>query len=65
MAKLAGNIAMTGNRFTVQNDTAANAGMIPVGVLWGFRTEDELREHGARVLLHSPGDLLQKVTFSI
>jgi phosphoglycolate phosphatase len=38
--------------------TAVRAGMFPIGVLWGFRGEKELREHGARRLLVSPLDLL-------
>jgi phosphoglycolate phosphatase len=37
--------------------TAANAGMFPVGVLWGFRTEEELRRHGARLILNSAAEL--------
>jgi phosphoglycolate phosphatase len=32
--------------------------MLPVGVLWGFRTREELAQHGARVLLASPDQLL-------
>lgn len=39
-------------------DTATAAGMIPVGVLWGFRQEEELRAHGARHLLKEPAELL-------
>ncbi|MBN2077697.1 MAG: HAD family hydrolase [Spirochaetes bacterium] len=38
--------------------TAVRAGMFPVGVLWGFRGEKELRDNGARVLLESPPDML-------
>ena len=38
--------------------TAVGAGMLPVGVLWGFRTEDELRENGAEHLIETPMDLL-------
>ncbi len=38
-------------------DTAVNAGMVPVGVLWGFRPESELRAHGAQALLRNPSDL--------
>jgi phosphoglycolate phosphatase len=38
--------------------TAAAAGMFPVGVLWGFRTAEELRANGARILLEAPLDLL-------
>ena len=38
--------------------TAAAAGMFPVGALWGFRAADELREHGARALIEHPTDIL-------
>jgi phosphoglycolate phosphatase len=38
--------------------TAVNAGMLPVGVLWGFRTRDELAAAGARHTLTNPGELL-------
>ncbi len=37
---------------------ALAAGMIPVGALWGFRSEAELRAAGARLLLHHPLELL-------
>ena len=39
--------------------TAVEAGMYPVGALWGFRTAQELLVHGAKVLLEKPLDLLQ------
>ena len=42
-------------------DTAVNAGMLPTGVLWGFRPEQELLEHGAKVLLVKPDDLFYRV----
>jgi phosphoglycolate phosphatase len=38
--------------------TATSAGMFPVGVLWGFRGPDELLAAGARILIHTPTDLL-------
>jgi phosphoglycolate phosphatase len=38
--------------------TARNAGMIPIGVLWGFRTREELTSAGAKFLLEHPKDLL-------
>ena len=38
--------------------TAVNAGMFPLGVLWGFRPEAELREHGAAETISRPIDLL-------
>jgi phosphoglycolate phosphatase len=39
--------------------TAVNAGMHPVGVLWGFRGADELTASGAQVLITQPSDVLQ------
>ncbi|MBW1918026.1 MAG: HAD family hydrolase [Deltaproteobacteria bacterium] len=39
--------------------TAAAAGMFPVGALWGFRTAEELTRSGARVLIARPTDLLE------
>lgn len=38
--------------------TAVNAGMFPVGVLWGFRPEVELTNSGARALIDTPQGLL-------
>ena len=48
---------------SVDMDTASNAETLAVGVLWGFRTEQELREHGADVLLNTPMEVFEKVTF--
>lgn len=42
--------------------TAVNAGMIPVGVSWGFRTPAELIEHGSKLLLNHPLDLLAAIS---
>lgn len=39
--------------------TAVDAGMFPVGALWGFRTAQELMAHGAKALIEKPLDLLQ------
>jgi phosphoglycolate phosphatase len=39
--------------------TATRAGMFAVGVLWGFRSGEELRANGAEVLLSSPAGLLK------
>ena len=36
---------------------AVNAGMHPVGVLWGFRKEDELRNSGAEVIIAHPREI--------
>ena len=38
--------------------TAGSAGMFGVGVLWGFRTEDELRAAGAKAIIHRPLEVL-------
>ena len=38
--------------------TAVSAGCFPVGVLWGFRTEEELRDNGARAIVKEPLDVL-------
>jgi phosphoglycolate phosphatase len=38
--------------------TARSAGMVAVGVLWGFRTAEELRRHGAKHLVPQPSDIL-------
>lgn len=38
--------------------TATAAKMFPVGVLWGFRTNDELIAAGAKALIEHPVDLL-------
>lgn len=42
----------------VDMGTARNAGMVPIGVLWGFRGADELRAAGAKHLLATPEELL-------
>jgi phosphoglycolate phosphatase len=38
--------------------TAVNASMFPVGALWGFRSEKELRESGAAEVIRRPTELL-------
>jgi phosphoglycolate phosphatase len=39
-------------------ETALRAGILAVGVLWGFRTKEELLESGAQVLVARPGEIL-------
>ncbi len=39
-------------------ETAVAAGVLPVGVAWGFRERDELIEHGARAVIARPLELL-------
>ncbi len=38
--------------------TSIAAGMSPVGVLWGFRSSEELKESGAKVLIKNPLDAI-------
>ncbi|MEE8398709.1 MAG: HAD family hydrolase [Desulfobacterales bacterium] len=42
----------------VDMKTAVNAGMFPVGALWGFRSEKELRASGAAEVISRPEQLL-------
>lgn len=61
---LAAQLGLDPGEFLYLGDTAVdmqcarNAGMHPVGALWGFRTAEELRESGAEHLIARPGDLL-------
>ena len=38
--------------------TAVNAGMLPIGVAWGFRSVEELLSSGAKAILKTPEELL-------
>ena len=40
---------------------AHNAGIVPVGVLWGYRPLEELQEAGARYIIEHPLDLMEIV----
>ena len=42
----------------VDMETARNAGMVPVGVLWGYRDAQELTENGALKLVERPEELV-------
>jgi len=42
----------------VDMKTAVNAGMFPVGALWGFRALEELLENGARATIKEPLELV-------
>jgi len=63
--EIAGLLHLTPDQFVYLGDTgtdmktAVEAGMFPVGALWGFRTAQELMAHGAGVLIQKPLDLLQ------
>jgi phosphoglycolate phosphatase len=50
---------------SIDMQTAQAAGMDPVGVLWGFRDADELRQAGAGWLIKHPSELLPIVFSSI
>ena len=39
--------------------TANNANMFPLGVSWGYRTEQELLASGAKLVINSPSDLIE------
>lgn len=41
--------------------TAMNSGAYPVGVLWGFRSEEELKAAGAKAVLSHPAQLLKLI----
>jgi phosphoglycolate phosphatase len=61
---IAGGLRIPSDRIIYLGDTgvdmmtAVGAGMFPVGALWGFRDEKELRENGAKATIRSPGELL-------
>ena len=42
--------------------TAVNAGFYPLGVTWGFRSADELLQHGAQCLAHSADEVFSAAT---
>jgi len=54
------DIAFVGDT-RIDMQTAVHAGMRPLGVTWGFRPESELREHGARSIVHSPAELVPAI----
>ncbi|MGN0242476.1 MAG: HAD family hydrolase [Lachnospiraceae bacterium] len=43
----------------VDMQTGHAAGMFTIGVTWGFRTEEELREYHADAIIHHPLELLE------
>jgi phosphoglycolate phosphatase len=42
----------------IDMQTARRAGMLPVGVTWGFQSRDQLKQHGAKILIEQPLELL-------
>jgi len=45
----------------IDMETAEAAGMLPVGVRWGFRSASELRKSGARFLIKHPMEILSRI----
>lgn len=56
LGRAPGEVVFVGDTATDMK-TARGAGMLPVGVLWGFRGEAELRENGARDIISRPDEL--------
>lgn len=60
--KLAEQLGLKPEDFVYFGDTATDmicarqAGMHPVGVLWGFRSAEELTESGAEILISHPDE---------
>jgi phosphoglycolate phosphatase len=65
--QIADSLGVEPRRFLYLGDTntdmqtALAAGMFPVGALWGFRTAEELRASGAKVLAAKPEDVIEVV----
>lgn len=57
MGRSAGEIFFVGDT-PVDVETAARAGMISVGALWGMRSREELEAAGAQHLIAAPDELL-------
>jgi len=49
----------------IDMQTAARAGMFPLGVLWGFRPESELLAYGAKALARHPEEIINMLNKSI
>lgn len=45
----------------IDMQSARNAGMLPIGVLWGYRGRDVLEAAGAKVLCDEPKELVTKL----
>lgn len=48
----------------IDMETAIAAGMLPVGVLWGFRPEDELKRSGAHRVIQKPEEIIEVIDHS-
>lgn len=43
----------------IDMQTAVNANMFPVGVSWGYRTEEELKASGAKLVINNASELIE------
>lgn len=43
----------------IDMQTAINANMVPVGVTWGYRTEEELKNSGAKLVVNTASELIE------
>ena len=43
----------------INMQTAVNANMFPVGVTWGYRTEEELKNSGAKLVVNKASELIE------
>jgi phosphoglycolate phosphatase len=65
--RIADKLNLPANQILFVGDSAADmkaataAGMFPVGVLWGFKTVEELQRSGAKALIEHPEEILHLV----
>jgi phosphoglycolate phosphatase len=65
--EVAQRLAILPSKFVYLGDTAidmktaVSAGMFPVGVLWGFRSLEELIKNGARIVIDEPMQLMDLI----
>ena len=43
----------------IDMQTAVNANMFPIGVTWGYRTEEELKNSGAKLVVNTASELIE------
>ncbi len=55
------NIAFVGDSKT-DIQTALFANMIPIGVLWGFKSREELEKSGAKIILSKPREMINLIS---
>ncbi|MBN2475518.1 MAG: HAD family hydrolase [Pirellulales bacterium] len=65
--KIIGHIGLPPEQFVYLGDTpidmqtAVAAGVLPVAAAWGFRSVEELRSHGAEIVIEHPLELIDVV----